>query len=238
MICGDIANKGFLHLNVSKVNSSNYAPNFKGVCAQNVLAKAANITSWQQRLALGVAGMVIQPAIDMRNKSVDPETRKISANRSLAKAFVGMATGIIVRGGCMKAVEVGLKNDKMVEKLAKLTAENSTKEAMAKSKDFIKNGGGARQYASVIGTIAALGIMMFTNFLVDAPVTNWLTNKLNKKHTENNENDPINPVDLTPQTTFYKTDQNNNIANVQGVSIASAQNAFENVPLQNIGGGK
>ena len=33
---------------------------------------------------------------------------------------------------------------------------------------------------SVVGTIAALGVMVFTNFLIDAPVTNKIMEKINK----------------------------------------------------------
>lgn len=92
-----------------------------------------------------------------------------------------MITGIAVRGGCMKAVEGVLKNEKAVEGLAKITAENSTKEAVESAKNFIKNGGGAKKYAAVAGTILAIGVMIITNFAVDAPLTNFLTNMLNKK---------------------------------------------------------
>ena len=154
--------------------------NFKGINTEKIFAKAANINSWQQRLALGVSAMIIQPAIDMSNKNLDKETRETSAKRSLAKGFAGMFTGIIFRGGCMKLVEVALNDENRIEKLARLTAKDKTTEAIEKAKDYIKNGGGAKQYAAVIGTIAALGIMAFTNFLIDAPLTNWITNKLIK----------------------------------------------------------
>ena len=45
-----------------------------------------------------------------------------------------------------------------------------------------------------MGTVVALGVMLFTNFLIDAPVTNWLTNKMNEKL----ENKPEN---TKPETT-------------------------------------
>lgn len=162
--------------------STNSAPNFGGLNMQKILTSAANINSWQQRAALGVAAMAMQPVIDRCNKDVDEETRKVSANRSFAKGLVGTATGIAVRGGCMKAMEAVFKNDNAIETLAKITAKDKTQEAIDKSIDFIKNQGGAKKYASVIGTITALGVMLFTNFAIDAPVTNWLTNKMNKKY--------------------------------------------------------
>ena len=166
------------------------SPNFKGINAGSLLSKAANINSWQQRAALGIAAMTFQPIIDLTNKDVDEDTRRISANRSFAKGLVGAATGIVIRGACMKAVEKGFNNENFTNKIAKYTAENLSEEAIEKSKDFIKNQGGAKKYAAVIGTITALGVMLVTNFLIDAPVTNWLTNKMNdkfEKNTKNNE---------------------------------------------------
>ena len=139
--------------------STNSAPNFGGLNMQKILTSAANINSWQQRAALGVAAMTMQPVIDRCNKDVDEETRN-----------------------CMKAMEAVFKNDNAIETLAKITAKDKTQEAIDKSIDFIKNQGGAKKYASVIGTITALGVMLFTNFAIDAPVTNWLTNKMNKKY--------------------------------------------------------
>lgn len=173
-------------MKVSGINNCARTPNFSGVDAASVLAKAANINSWQQRAALGLAAVTMQPLIDMCNKDVDEETRRVSANRSFAKGLIGTLTGIAVRGGCMKLVEQGLKKESWADKLAELTASDKTQEAIEKSKDFIKNQGGAKKYAAVIGTVAALGVMLVTNFAIDAPVTNWLTNKMNKKYEGNN----------------------------------------------------
>ena len=40
------------------------------------------------------------------------------------------------------------------------------------------------QYRNAIGTVVALVVMMFTNFLIDAPLTKALTNLLVKKNGE------------------------------------------------------
>ena len=37
------------------------------------------------------------------------------------------------------------------------------------------------QYRNAMGTVVALVVMMFTNFLIDAPLTKFLTNALVKK---------------------------------------------------------
>lgn len=189
-------------MNVARIGSSS-ATNFKGANAEKIFSKAANINSWQQRLALGVSAMAIQPAIDRLNNNVDPKTREMSAARSLAKGLVGMTTGIIVRGGCMKAVETSLKKDKMVDKLAKIVTKENTDAAISKTKDYIKNQGGAKQYASVIGTVIALGVMLFTNFLVDAPLTNWLTNKFSKG--DKNKSNDIQKTNTNLNNPLYNT---------------------------------
>lgn len=185
-------------MKVSPVN--NQSTNFKGFNAGTILSKAANINSWQQRAALGVAAMTFQPIIDLTNKDVDKDTRRISANRSFAKGLVGTATGIAIRSGCMKAIEKGFSNENFTNKIAKYTAENFSDEAIEKSKDFIKNQGGAKKYASVMGTVVALGVMLVTNFLIDAPVTNWLTNRMNEKLENKPENTKPEPTEAAKWT--------------------------------------
>ncbi len=173
-------------MKVSPINSNAQQQNFKGLNTGAILHKAANINSWQQRAALGVAAIALQPMIDLKNKEVDEETRRVSANRSFAKGLVGATTGIIIRGGCMKAIEQAFRSEKFTDTVAKYTAENKTQEAIEKSKDFIKNQGGAKRYAAAMGTIVAIGVMIFTNFAVDAPLTNKLTDKLNEKYEKDN----------------------------------------------------
>ena len=42
------------------------------------------------------------------------------------------------------------------------------------------------QYRNAVGTVVALVVMMFTNFIIDAPLTKFLTNALVKKGEEKN----------------------------------------------------
>lgn len=181
-------------MKISAINNNQKPQNFNGYNVGKLLSRAANISNLEQRATIGIAAMVLQPTIDMLNKDVDKETRKVSANRSLAKGFIGTLTGIIVRGGCMKLVERGLKTEKATNKLAEITAKDNTPEALEKAKDFIKNHDGAKKYASVIGTIVALGVMIYTNFAVDAPLTNWLTDVLNKKTGVKSNNNPTSKI--------------------------------------------
>ena len=51
----------------------------------------------EQRLILGATALATQPFIDLNNKDVDEETRKISAARTIAKIIAGTTVGVLVR---------------------------------------------------------------------------------------------------------------------------------------------
>ena len=51
----------------------------------------------EQRIILGATALATQPFIDLNNKDVDEETRKISAARTIAKIIAGTTVGVIVR---------------------------------------------------------------------------------------------------------------------------------------------
>ena len=133
------------------------------------------ISSPENRLILGITALMSQPFIDLHNKDVDQETRKYSVARTIAKIVVGTVTGVIIRKGCIKAIDAFTKlpseitnpNDKLkkfrqilLPKIEKIEPEKLT------------------QYKNTMGTLLALGVMLFTNFLIDAPLTKHMTNKL------------------------------------------------------------
>jgi len=131
------------------------------------------ISSAEQRLILGVSALTTQPFIDNRNKRVDEETRKVSVARTIAKIIAGTLTGYFIRKGCIKGIKAlsqipkdGVAWYKTIF-TPKGIADNTT-DAFA-------------QYRNAMGTIVALVVMMFTNFLIDAPLTKFLTNLLVKK---------------------------------------------------------
>lgn len=125
------------------------------------------------RAIMGGTAVATQPWIDLCNKNVDDETRKVSMYRTLAKIVAGTTVGILVRGTCYKLV-------------AKLTDINGTGkhsrallpkvwlEKFAKNPQYLSN------YKSTLSTFMALGAMVFTNFLLDAPLTVYGTNQLIK----------------------------------------------------------
>ena len=131
------------------------------------------ISSAEQRLILGASALMTQPFIDANNKKVDEKTRKVSVARTIAKIVAGTATGFIIRKACIKGIKaMSQPRGANVPKWKSLfTPKNITK----------TNTDAFMQYRNAMGTIVALVVMMFTNFLIDAPLTKFLTNTLIKK---------------------------------------------------------
>ena len=143
-----------------------------------------NLSSAENRLILGASALMTQPFIDAANKDVDEETRRYSICRTVAKIIAGTVTGYTIRKCCIKSIDAftklptEIKPDMKFKKLRscllptiKHTAEELT------------------QYKNALGTLMALGVMVFTNFLIDAPLTKFLTNtftgKTSKEGVEN-----------------------------------------------------
>ncbi len=130
-----------------------------------------NLSSAENRLILGASALLSQPFIDASNKDVDAKTRRYSICRTVAKIIAGTLTGFTIRKLCIKSIDAftklpsEIKPDMKFKNLRKLltpTIKFSAEELA--------------QYKNTLGTILALGIMVFTNFLIDAPLTKALTN--------------------------------------------------------------
>lgn len=140
----------------------------------NVIKKAGEkISSAEQRLILGASALMSQPFIDAKNKNVDEKTRKVSVARTIAKIVAGTFTGFVIRKACIKSIKAlshipqkGVPKWKSI-----LTPEGITDN---KTDAF-------SQYRNAVGTIVALVVMLFTNFLIDAPLTKFLTNTFIQK---------------------------------------------------------
>lgn len=135
----------------------------------NAVKKAGEtISSAEQRLILGATALMSQPFIDAHNKRVDEETRKVSVARTIAKIIAGTTTGFLIRKGCIKTIDA----------LSKPAVKGASKlKTVFTPEDIIKTDTEEfKQYRNAMGTIVALFVMMFTNFLIDAPLTKFLTN--------------------------------------------------------------
>ena len=184
----------------NKNNSQSFTSGIKlGEKAVKSLHKIDDMTSVGQRIIIGSSALLLQPMLDFSNKKVDKKTRQTSASRSISRAIVGTLTGIAVRGGTIKLADTFAKsgraldfklNDKHVEILRK-NGEKIVKNLSEASKDQLKN------YSATIGTLLGLGIMLFTNFLIDVPGVNFGQNFImshffmdgkDNKHEENTSN--------------------------------------------------
>ena len=139
----------------------NSLPNFKPFKNQDMIGWIENFgrkcTSDKQRLILGATAILMQPPIDAANKNVDEKTRKVSVARTIGKIVAGTLTGFAIRYGCIKAMDWKIFRPSNFAKVSKDAYD---------------------QYKNAMGTIVALVIMMVTNFVIDAPLTKWITNLL------------------------------------------------------------
>ena len=136
------------------------------------------ISSAEQRLILGASALMSQPFIDANNKNVDEKTRKVSVARTIAKIVAGTFTGYFIRKGCIKGIKA----------LSQVPGPNVPKWKTVFTPKNVKDNttDAFLQYRNAMGTVVALVVMMFTNFIIDAPLTKFLTNALVKKGEEKN----------------------------------------------------
>lgn len=140
-----------------------------------------NISTPENRLIIGVSALVSQPFIDLYNKDVDEKTRRVSCARTIGKTVAGIITGVAVRYAGVKLAknfsligEVGTKIGNKGKEITKSKKFFTPSEAKAEDYDY-------KQYQNAIGTGLAIIGLLFTNFLIDMPLTNFLTNILVKK---------------------------------------------------------
>lgn len=138
------------------------------------------ISSAENRLILGVTALMSQPFIDFYNRDIDDETRKVAVCRTVAKIIAGTLTGFAVRKGTIGLIKACSK--KPGQNVAKWETIFTPKDVKDVDTEAFK------QYQNALGTFVSLGVMMFTNFLIDAPLTKYLTNKFNDKITPKNNN--------------------------------------------------
>ena len=147
----------------------------KNAVKYNKLGKTLASPHWN-RLALGVAAITTQPALDYFNPKVDKDTATSSALRTLVKIPVCTSVGFIVRGGTYK----------LVEKYAHLSEKEGstllTPKSILEMKNLEKAKEALKIHKNAASTCFALAIMFFTNFLIDAPLTTYFANKLINKH--------------------------------------------------------
>lgn len=135
----------------------------------------------ENRGIMGVTALLTQPAIDYHNHKVDEETRRVARNRTIAKVVAGTGVGmLVVRGPIYKAIQ-SMTNIQGNSKYSKTLLPKKYLKEIADNPKFLKN------YRSALAMAIALGAMCITNFVLDAPLTAFLTNYLNEKTEAKNE---------------------------------------------------
>lgn len=124
------------------------------------------------RLALGIAAISTQPAIDYFNPRVDRDTATSSALRTLAKIIVCTTVGFAVRGGTYKLVE------KYAHAFPKEGSTIFTPKEILNEKNITTKMEKLKLHKNALSTVSALCVMIFTNIFLDAPLTTIAANKL------------------------------------------------------------
>lgn len=187
---------------IVSVNSNNIGKStasFKGAAPKTYVIKSektqkaiewmGGLSSPANRFIMGVTALATQPWIELQNKDVDEKTRNMSCARICAKIIAGTTVGVIVRSLSIKSIKNFTRSPEELKKLAEagkkvskwhtaLIPSNMTPQAFAESGKFVS------KHRNALGTIIGVGIGLFTNFALDVPITNLLTNvfvdKVNK----------------------------------------------------------
>lgn len=166
---------------------ANIFPNNMTIGSENknfIIEKVKKFSTPENRLFLGATALAFQPFIDLHNKDVDEKTRKISCYRTIAKIIAGTLTGILIRKACIKSINALTRTPRELSEFKKLpTALNGalipshlTREKFTEAERLVK------KHRDTIGSFFALGVMLFTNFAIDVPLTKFLTNFLMEKY--------------------------------------------------------
>lgn len=193
----------------------------------NLHSKVEALESWHNRAFLGATALITMPLIDAFTIK-DEEKRKDAISKSLAKVIVGCATGIFLR----IAIPYLLKSKPLYHSIALknsqiLISEHSNS---FKRQFFPKSLYGEqnkdkfqklyKEYIHNLGNYAAIFVMFFTNFLVDAPCTVFLTNFF-RKHFFGEKKNVYEKPEIQKSFT-YVTDKINLKARIPKTSKTSA----------------
>ena len=124
---------------------------------------------------MGATAILTQPFIDYYNPKVDRETAKVSTSRTIGKIIAGTTVGCCVRSLCYYGTRAltCLKPDAhWVRKILLPPATVVSYLNRRFGADWIKN------YNSALATLIGLGVMLFTNVLLDVPFTNYISKKV------------------------------------------------------------
>ena len=180
------------HLSVT--GNCNAKNNFKGAkvvtATQNGLRWVANnFSSPHQRAILGITALCTQPFIDLNNKHIKNEDKSITVAKTISKIVVGTIAGITLRHYAIKLVKKYAQSTN-TGKYSQCLLPKSLVEKINRGVNIAK--GHLLNYKNGLGTIIGVSCGLFTNFLIDAPLTKLLTNFIHDNYFKNSKNGGIN----------------------------------------------
>lgn len=141
-----------------------------------------------QKLVMSAGEVTIAPLVDIGvgkaiTKLTDEkdgrtnQSSKVQAVRTIAQTVGGTMTGIVIRVACIAAATAACMwaGEKAGGKIAEVLAQGKD-EIITPAQKF-KYSEHMQKWGKSIGGALATGVMMFTNFIIDAP----LINRINKK---------------------------------------------------------
>jgi hypothetical protein len=150
------------------------------------------------RAIMGATALCTQPFIDYYNPDVDRDTAKVSTARTLGKIIAGTAVGIGVRSLCYYGTQffTSLKPNAPWWRKLLLPSESVVRYMNRKSTDWVKN------YNSALASMIGVGLFLFTNVLLDVPLTNVISKKAMKafgvNHNQQPKKDDAKPREIKP----------------------------------------
>ncbi len=182
-------------MKINSVNNLNNKQNFRGGVMEKIarhpglVATLAGSSVIAQKIVMSSAEATVAPAMDIAVGDVitkvtgekdgkTKENSKTQAIRTFSQAVGGTIVGVIIRGICIAGATMLLS--KAGEKAGRKVAELVNPEKLSAKANNYEYAEKMESWGKSVGGAVALGVMFFTNFLIDAP----FINKINKKTTE------------------------------------------------------
>lgn len=182
-------------MRMNSINSLIPKQNFRGGIMEKIAKRPglvgtlAGSSVIAQKVVMSASEATVAPAMDIavgnaitkatnEKDGKTKETSKTQAIRTFSQAVGGTVVGVILRAICIAGATYALS--KVGEKAGKKIAEIINPEKLSSKADNFEYKEKMAAWGKSVGGTIALGIMFFTNFIIDAP----FINVINKKATD------------------------------------------------------
>lgn len=188
-------------MKIENVKIQNSQPSFKGKLANKVvnlvsdhpiaIAGLAGSSVVAQKIVMSGSEATIGPVMDIgigkvltkitgeKDDRIN-QSSKTQAIRTCTQSVGGTITGVIIRSVCIALATAGLMKAGSVAggKIAEIINQGNNGKVFSKAENLFEYKENARAWGKTLGGAIAIGVMMFTNFLIDAPLVNYLNKKM------------------------------------------------------------